>query len=52
MVRQNLDLEKEALPMTMEEAREHRARLMEERGTSVKVAEEGWQRHKYSFCEH
>jgi hypothetical protein len=52
MVRQNLDAEKEALPMTVGEAREHRARLMEERGAFAKVAEEGWQKHQYNFCEH
>ncbi|KAJ4376011.1 hypothetical protein N0V83_001291 [Neocucurbitaria cava] len=52
MVKEYFEAGKEALPMTFEEAREHRAKLMAERGAFVKTAEGGWQQHSYSFCEH
>ena len=52
MVREHFDAGTGTLPMTLEEAKEHREKLMQERGAFVKVAEAGWQRHSYSFCEH
>jgi citrate lyase beta subunit len=52
MVREHLGAEESALPMSLEEAKEHRAKLMQERGAFVKTAEKGWQQHSYSFCEH
>ncbi|PVH99122.1 hypothetical protein DM02DRAFT_565225 [Periconia macrospinosa] len=39
-------------PMTVEEAREHRGKLMKERTNSRKVAEDGWLGNTYHFCEH
>ncbi|KAF2002419.1 hypothetical protein P154DRAFT_488386 [Amniculicola lignicola CBS 123094] len=38
--------------MSLHEAEEHRERLMEVRGQFLRVSEEGWQQHSYSFCEH
>lgn len=52
MIRQHLNAGGEALPITAEEAREHRAKLMAERSAFVQETEKGWQRHSYSFCEH
>jgi hypothetical protein len=52
MVHQHFQADKDTLPMTTEEAKEHRRKLMEERSAFVRVAEEGWQQHSYSFCEH
>jgi hypothetical protein len=52
MVREYSDANKDALPMGLEEAKEHRAKLMRERGAFVQAAERGWQEHTYSFCEH
>ena len=43
---------KEALPMSLEEAKEYRLKLMEERGIHQERAEDSWQRHTYGFCEH
>lgn len=40
------------LPMTIEEAKEHRVGLMNERGAFVKKSEDGWRQHSYSSCEH
>ncbi|CAO2652066.1 Nn.00g003490.m01.CDS01 [Neocucurbitaria sp. VM-36] len=52
MVKQYFEEGKEALPMSVEEAREHRAKLMKERSAFQETAESGWQEHSYSFCEH
>ncbi|KAF2026477.1 hypothetical protein EK21DRAFT_74167 [Setomelanomma holmii] len=52
MVREYFEKNGQDMPMSVEEARQHRAKLMEERGAFVKTAEKGWQRHSYSFCEH
>ncbi|KAH7355962.1 hypothetical protein BKA66DRAFT_574864 [Pyrenochaeta sp. MPI-SDFR-AT-0127] len=52
MVRGYFDESKEALPMSVEEAREHRASLMRERSAFQRTSESGWQQHSYSFCEH
>jgi len=42
----------DALPMSFEEAKEHRLRLMKERSNHVMQSEDAWQEHAYSFCEH
>ena len=52
MVREYFDANGHAMPMSVEEAREHRAKLMRERSAFQQTAEDGWQNHKYSFCEH
>lgn len=52
IVRKHLNVGGTSLPMTKEEAKEHRARLMQERSRFVKKAEDGWQQHSYNFCEH
>jgi hypothetical protein len=51
-VRKYFDEEKHSLPMSSEEADEHRRKLMQERSAFVKTAEDGWQDQTYSFCEH
>lgn len=40
------------LPMGLEEAKEHRLKLMEERTAFVSETESAWHQHMYSFCEH
>ncbi|KAF2126696.1 hypothetical protein P153DRAFT_368765 [Dothidotthia symphoricarpi CBS 119687] len=52
MVREHFDADADTLPMSMQEAREHRAKLMQERSAFHDTAEKGWQQHTYSFCEH
>lgn len=52
MVREHFNADAATLPMGLEEAKEHRAKLMQERGAFVRIAEKGWQQHSYSFCEH
>ncbi|KAL6711466.1 hypothetical protein ACN47E_004400 [Coniothyrium glycines] len=52
MVKGYFENNKQGLPMTVEEANEHREKLMKERTAFVKTAESGWQQHSYSFCEH
>jgi len=52
MVRGYLDADGHGLPMSVEEAREHRKELMRERGAYRETLESGWQEHSYSFCEH
>lgn len=52
MVRTWFGDDEEAMPMRDDEAREHRVGLMRERSAFLVKAEEGWQRHSYSFCEH
>lgn len=52
MVRDHFNADMSTLPMGIEEAKEHRAKLMEVRGAFHKTAEQGWQQHSYSFCEH
>jgi hypothetical protein len=49
MVRKLFD---EAIPMSLEEAKEHRSSLMEARTTFHDEAEGNWEREEYSFCEH
>jgi hypothetical protein len=52
MVRGYFHADKNTLPMGLEEANDHRIKLMEARSAFVKTTENGWQRHTYSFCEH
>jgi hypothetical protein len=46
------NLSKEELPMSLEEAKQHRLDLMKERGAHLEKSKEAWQQHSYSFCEH
>jgi hypothetical protein len=52
MVRDHFNVDSYPLPMGLEEAKQHRIKLMEARSAYVKRAEAGWQQHSYSFCEH
>lgn len=52
MVREHFDAVEKEMPMGMEEAREHRANLMRERGAFRDEAEMEWEEHIYNFCEH
>ena len=52
MVREFFNANKDAIPMSVDEAKDHRLSLMEERSAFKKTAEDGWQEHSYSFCEH
>jgi hypothetical protein len=52
MVQDHFDADGNMLPMTAEEAKEHRLKLMQERSGFVERAEKGWQEHSYNFCEH
>ncbi|KAI0021677.1 hypothetical protein F4780DRAFT_778460 [Xylariomycetidae sp. FL0641] len=52
MVRDYFDADAGALPMTRQEAEQHRLELMKERGAFVRNTETAWQAHAYSFCEH
>lgn len=52
MVKTYFEEGKAAMPMSGDEAREHRAKLMAERGAFVQDTEKGWQSYTYSFCEH
>jgi hypothetical protein len=52
MVRGYVDAEGHALPMGIEDAREHREKLMVERGAFVESAREEWRSRNYNFCEH
>jgi hypothetical protein len=52
MIREHFNADVATLPMGLEEAKKHRKKLMEVRGAFVKTAENGWQEHTYSFCEH
>ncbi|KAK4103558.1 hypothetical protein N658DRAFT_505238 [Parathielavia hyrcaniae] len=42
----------EGLPMSREEAEEHRRKLMESRSAFEEDARENWESAEYSFCEH
>jgi hypothetical protein len=52
MVRTYFDAEGNTIPMSLEEAKEHRANLMRERGAFRETANDGWERAGYNFCEH
>ncbi|KAH8897403.1 hypothetical protein GQ53DRAFT_887855 [Thozetella sp. PMI_491] len=41
-----------AVPMSAEEAREHRLELMQARSRFDAAAEKWWHQHSYNFCEH
>jgi hypothetical protein len=51
-VRQYFDDNKHSLPMSSQEASEHREKLMQERGAFVQKSERSWREQTYSFCEH
>jgi hypothetical protein len=51
-VRSYLDEGGRPLPMTAEEANEHRVSLMRERSVFVKKSENEWKSQTYNFCEH
>ncbi|KAG5744564.1 hypothetical protein H9Q69_011576 [Fusarium xylarioides] len=40
------------MPMSLEEAKEHRLKLMDERTSYQRDAEQSWSGIQYSFCEH
>jgi hypothetical protein len=52
MVRRYFDAEGDAMPMSLEEAKEHRANLMRERGAFRESPDAGWNQNYYNFCEH
>ncbi len=52
MVRDYMENDPNASLMAQEEAKEHRRKLMEERGKFAKTSEAEWQAHWYTFCEH
>jgi hypothetical protein len=51
MVRQYLEAERQHVPMSVEEARQHQEKLMEERTAYVSQSEEEWINQTYNFCE-
>lgn len=51
-VRGYMKEDRSELPMTVEEAEEHRLKLMQERSAFVKNVDERSQSYTYSFCEH
>ena len=51
-VRKYFDDGKHSLPMSSEEASEHRKKLMRERSAFVQTSGKEWQRPSYNFCEH
>lgn len=52
MVRKHFKTGGDPLLMGMEEAKEHRLKLMEERGSFVRAAGQKWHDSGYNFCEH
>lgn len=52
IVRKHFEANADALPMTLEEAKEHRKKLMEERSGFVRDSNSSWHEHYYNFCEH
>ncbi|KAF7952592.1 uncharacterized protein EAE97_002089 [Botrytis byssoidea] len=52
MVREHFNTGGDSLLMGIEEAKEHRLKLMEERGSFVRAAGEEWHNSGYNFCEH
>jgi hypothetical protein len=52
LVRGYVDAEGHALPMSVDEAQEHRSKLMVERGAFVESARKDWRQRSYNFCEH
>jgi hypothetical protein len=51
-VREYFNAGEHSLLMRVEEAKEHRTKLMEARSAFVTTAEQEWHDHTYSFCEH
>lgn len=45
-------VDSKSLPMTEEEAKEHRLELMKVRSAAKEEIESTWQSNSYSFCEH
>jgi septum formation topological specificity factor MinE len=54
MVRKWVDSEEDGMrfPMSLEEAREHRRKLMAERSVIQVATETCWRQWTYNFCEH
>jgi hypothetical protein len=52
MVREYFKADGEHMPMGVDESKEHRKKLMEERSAFVETSGEGWQNQMYGFCEH
>jgi hypothetical protein len=52
MTQEFIDADSHMLPMSIEEAIEHRASLMKERSAFVADAEFSWNNESYNFCEH
>lgn len=52
MVREYVDADGHALPMGLEEAKEHRLKLMAERSKHANDSEQEWDNRTYNFCEH
>ncbi|KAF1849209.1 uncharacterized protein K460DRAFT_305120 [Cucurbitaria berberidis CBS 394.84] len=52
MVKEYFEQGQNGLPMSVEEAMEHRTKLMQERGAFHRTAEGRWQEQSYNFCEH
>jgi hypothetical protein len=52
MVRKYFDAEADTMPMDLEEAREHRVALMQERGAFRAMVGHRWENNSYNFCEH
>ncbi|KAF7907850.1 hypothetical protein BELL_0449g00070 [Botrytis elliptica] len=52
MVREQFNTGGNPLLMGIEEAKEHRLKLMEERGAFVRTAGQEWHDSGYNFCEH
>lgn len=42
----------QGLLISLEEAKEHRLKLMAERSAFVETADDGYHQHSYGFCEH
>lgn len=52
LVKEHLSVDRHAVPMSIEEAKQHRLKLMQERSAHKRTAEDWWQQHSYGFCEH
>lgn len=52
MVRAHFKADEQQVPMSVEEAQEHRKKLMGERNAFVMSSEKEWARQTYNFCEH
>lgn len=46
------EADESTMPMSLEEAKEHRLKLMDERTSYQRDAEQSWSGIQYSFCEH